>query len=75
MIHLSAGRIGDNVHAEGMVSAPTGGKELSGEEASKRMAAYAAVDQHIKSNHTIIGIGYGHVMNNAGRNDQTTQLT
>jgi len=34
-------------------------KPLSGIEASKRLAAYTAVDQHIKPEHRIIGIGSG----------------
>ena len=32
---------------------------LSGVEAAKRAAAYAAVDNHVKPQHEIIGIGSG----------------
>lgn len=32
---------------------------LDGVEAAKRAAAYAAVDNHVKPNHEIIGIGSG----------------
>jgi len=33
--------------------------DLSGVEAAKRAAAYAAVDNHVKPKHKIIGIGSG----------------
>lgn len=33
--------------------------QLTGVEAAKRAAAYAAVDNHVKPNHEIIGIGSG----------------
>lgn len=52
--HLSAARIGDGAHPEGMVL--TLG-ELSGEEKAKQLAAYAAVDEHVKPSHKILGIG------------------
>lgn len=44
-------------------TAPAGGKlqlaPLEGVEAAKRAAAYASVDNHIKPEHLIIGIGSG----------------
>ncbi|KAG5645675.1 ribose-5-phosphate isomerase rki1 [Asterophora parasitica] len=40
-------------------STPAAVKPLSVIEASKRLAAYTAVDQHIKPEHSVIGIGSG----------------
>lgn len=51
--HLSAGRIGTGVHREGMVTQVN----LSPEENAKRLAAYAAVDEHVKPHHKVLGIG------------------
>ena len=39
--------------------APLQLSHLEGVEAAKRAAAYAAVDNHVKANHKIIGIGSG----------------
>ncbi|CBQ68756.1 probable RKI1-D-ribose-5-phosphate ketol-isomerase [Sporisorium reilianum SRZ2] len=46
-------------HAANSNSSPFKLAELSGVEAAKRAAAYAAVDNHVKPNHEIIGIGSG----------------
>lgn len=53
--HLSSSRIGPGVHPEGKVSQ----KVLSPEEDAKRLAAYAAVDEHVKDHHKVLGIGSG----------------
>lgn len=50
---LSSSRIGPGVHPEGKVSQ----KILSPEEDAKRLAAYAAVDEHVKDHHKVLGIG------------------
>lgn len=42
-----------------MSSAPTTLKQLDPVEGAKRAAAYAAVDNHVKPEHEIIGIGSG----------------
>ncbi|GJN91184.1 hypothetical protein Rhopal_004202-T1 [Rhodotorula paludigena] len=54
--HASASRIGPGV-------IPTGLKvvahdQLSPEDKAKRLAAYAAVDEHVKDHHKVLGIGY-----------------
>lgn len=51
--HLSASRIGGGVHPEGKVEQIN----LSPEENAKRLAAYAAVDEHVKDHHKVLGIG------------------
>ncbi|KAI5474939.1 ribose 5-phosphate isomerase A [Pseudohyphozyma bogoriensis] len=55
--HASAARIGPNVVPKGVAIIPDG--ELSAEDRSKRMAAYAAVDEHVKEHHKVLGIGSG----------------
>ncbi|KAK4703971.1 ribose 5-phosphate isomerase A, partial [Phenoliferia sp. Uapishka_3] len=54
--HASASRIGPA--PLGVASIPSG-DDLSPEEAAKRMAAYAAVDEHVKDHHKVLGIGGG----------------
>lgn len=56
IIHASASRIGPGVHPQGMV-VPTPDGQLSAEERSKKLAAYAAVDEHVKDFHKVLGIG------------------
>ncbi|KAL8292083.1 hypothetical protein RQP46_001549 [Phenoliferia psychrophenolica] len=55
--HASASRIGPGVAPQGVALIAVG--DLSPEEASKRMAAYAAVDGHVKDHHKVLGIGSG----------------
>ena len=55
VVHASASRIGPGAHPTGHpVSLAT---ELSAEENAKRLAAYAAVDEHVKDYHKVLGIG------------------
>jgi ribose 5-phosphate isomerase A len=46
-------------HSSTMAAAPLQLNALQGVEAAKRAAAYAAVDNHVKPEHQIIGIGSG----------------
>ncbi|GAA5871434.1 hypothetical protein JCM16303_000754 [Sporobolomyces ruberrimus] len=55
--HASASRIGPGVIPTGLRVVPHG--ELTPEEKAKRLAAYAAVDEHVKDHHKVIGIGSG----------------
>ncbi|KAM0748670.1 ribose-5-phosphate isomerase [Meredithblackwellia eburnea MCA 4105] len=56
--HASASRIGPGVAPKG-VAIIQSGAALSPEEAAKRQAAYAAVDEHVKDYHKVLGIGSG----------------
>lgn len=47
----------DPKHETMEVSKPKDVSELTTLEAAKRLAAYAAVDNHIKQDHRVIGIG------------------
>ncbi|GAA5867062.1 hypothetical protein JCM8547_008428 [Rhodosporidiobolus lusitaniae] len=55
--HASASRIGPGVIPTGLRIVPHG--ELTPEEKAKRLAAYAAVDEHVKDFHKVLGIGSG----------------
>ncbi|GAA5901402.1 hypothetical protein JCM6882_007767 [Rhodosporidiobolus microsporus] len=55
--HASASRIGPGVIPTGLRIVPHG--ELSAEDKAKRLAAYAAVDEHVKPHHKVLGIGSG----------------
>ncbi|KAM0789468.1 ribose-5-phosphate isomerase rki1 [Microbotryomycetes sp. NB124-2] len=55
--HASASRIGPGAHPLGHPQSDKA--KLSPEENAKRLAAYAAVDEHVKEYHKIIGIGSG----------------
>lgn len=55
--HASASRIGPGVIPTGLRIVPHG--ELTAEEKAKRLAAYAAVDAHVKDHHKVLGIGSG----------------
>ncbi|BGP16999.1 hypothetical protein JCM10213_006695 [Rhodosporidiobolus nylandii] len=55
--HASASRIGPGVIPTGLEIRPHG--ELTDEEKAKRLAAYAAVDEHVKEYHKVLGIGSG----------------
>lgn len=50
-----ASRIGPGVIPTGLRIVPHG--ELTAEEKAKRLAAYAAVDAHVKDHHKVLGIG------------------
>ncbi|GAA5890652.1 hypothetical protein JCM8208_004949 [Rhodotorula glutinis] len=55
--HASASRIGPGVIPTGLRITPH--DDLTPEEKAKRLAAYAAVDEHVKPQHKVIGIGSG----------------
>ncbi|ORY89809.1 ribose-5-phosphate isomerase [Leucosporidium creatinivorum] len=55
--HASASRIGPGAHPTGHPASFA--SELSPEENAKRLAAYAAVDEHVKDYHKVLGIGSG----------------
>ncbi|GAA5966626.1 hypothetical protein JCM21900_001514 [Sporobolomyces salmonicolor] len=55
--HASASRIGPGVIPTGLRVVPHG--DLTDEEKAKRLAAYAAVDEHVKEHHKVLGIGSG----------------
>lgn len=57
-VHLSASRIGPGVIPTGRMDVVPHA-ELSPEEKAKRLAAYAAVDEHVKDFHKVLGIGSG----------------
>ncbi|GAA5836684.1 hypothetical protein JCM11251_002698 [Rhodosporidiobolus azoricus] len=57
LTHASASRIGPGVIPTGLSITPHG--DLTDEEKAKRLAAYAAVDEHVKSHHKVLGIGSG----------------
>lgn len=52
---VQASRIGPGVIPTGLRIVPHG--ELTAEEKAKRLAAYAAVDAHVKEHHKVLGIG------------------
>lgn len=52
---LQASRIGPGVIPTGLRITPH--DDLTPEEKAKRLAAYAAVDEHVKPQHKVIGIG------------------
>ncbi|SCV70000.1 BQ2448_1394 [Microbotryum intermedium] len=56
IIHASASRIGPGAHPTGH---PDNLDVLTPEETAKRLAAYAAVDEHVKPQHKVLGIGSG----------------
>lgn len=53
---MDPARIGPGVKSQGVVIAAPD-SELSPEEQAKRLAAYAAVDQHVNETHKVLGIG------------------
>lgn len=53
---FSAARIGPGVKSQGAVVAVPD-SELTAEDQAKRLAAYAAVDEHVNDSHKVIGIG------------------
>lgn len=53
--HESASRIGPGAHPTGHPVSTS--SALTPEENAKRLAAFAAVDEHVKDYHKILGIG------------------
>lgn len=56
-IGVQASRIGPGAHPTGHPVGLADTTQLSPEENAKRLAAYAAVDEHVKSYHKVLGIG------------------